>query len=260
MSLIAPRRAAADSAPDPVEVPTDHREAGGRWRNILPLCALVVLLSVVAAVMVERRHETIRGARAQIVLVFPGDTSDDSRERLVKTQSQVLASRSVLDPAARRNGLTARELDAKLSIDTSLRSDVLTITTSDPNATTAKRLTAAIADRYLELSRGLVPESDEGEALVRRRIAEVRRELDGADEEEREELRDRIGRLQEWILELQVEALERPRARLLTAAFVLEEPLRPQPGRAAAGGLGVGLVLAAALALLLRRWGTRRRG
>ena len=260
MSLTAPRDHVGEAPPEPVEPSPPSESAGGRWRNIIPLCAMVVLLAVSVAVLVERRHETVRGARAQIVLVFPGDTSDDSRERLVKTQSQVLSSRSVLDPAAKANGLTAPELDAKLSIDTSLRSDVLTITTRDPDPATAERLSAAIADRYLELSRRLVPESDEGEALVRKRIADIRRELAGAGDDERDVLQDRIGRLQEWILELQVDALERPRARLLTPAFVLEEPLRPQPLRAAAGGLGIGLVLAAALALLLRRWGTRRRG
>ena len=258
MSLTTPRRHAAELPPEPPAPASADLRTGGQWRHILPLCALVVLLAVVVAVLVERRHETIRGARAQIVLVFPGDTSDDSRERLVKTQAQVLSSRSVLDPAARANGLTTPELDAKLSIDTRLRSDVLTITTSDPDAATAERLTGAIADRYLELSRRLVPESDEGEALVRRRISDLRGQLDGADDEERAVLRDRIGDLEEWILELQVDALDRPRARLLTPAFVLEEPLRPQPERAAAGGLGIGLVLAAALALLLRRWGTRR--
>lgn len=259
MSLITPRRQTAAPA-QPVEPPAADRRSGGRWTNILPLCALVVLLAVAAASLVERRHETIRGARAQIVLVFPGDTSDDSRERLVKTQAEVLSSRSVLAPAARVTGLTVPELDAKLTIDTRLRSDVLTITTSDPDAATAERLTAAIAERYLELSRRLVPESDEGEALVRERLQAVRRDLARADDDDKDALRDRIGDLEEWILELQVDALERPRARLLTPAFVLEEPLRPQPERAAAGGLGIGLVLAAALALLLRRWGMRRRG
>ena len=257
MSLTAPRG-------HDVEYPEDDfdrqagRPAGVSWTVIGLVSLGLIALAVVAAVLIERRHETIHGARAQIVLVFPGNTADDSRERLVKTQSEVLSSRSVLGPAAEENGLTATELDAKLSVDTALRSDVLTITTGDADPATAQRLTASVADRYLELSRDLVPESDEGEALVQRRIQEARRELTRVPEDERFAVRDRITRLQEWILELQVEALERPRARLLTRTYVLDKPLRPQPRRAAAAGLGIGLILAAGVAVVLRRLGGRR--
>lgn len=259
LSVSAPPEFDLDESPGRQSPPPSGAGTGFPWRVILPLCLAIVGLTVAAAVIVERRHETIQGARSEIVLIFPGNTADDSRERLVKTQSEVLRSRAVLQPVAESNQLSSSQLQEKISIDTGLRSDVLTITASDREPATAQRLAAATAERYLELSRRLVPESDEGEALVRRQIRNVRGELARASAEERPRLDDRIARLQEWVLQLQVEALDRPRARLLTSAYVLDEPLRPQPRRAAAGGLGIGLLLAAAAALTLRRWGPRRR-
>jgi uncharacterized protein involved in exopolysaccharide biosynthesis len=63
----------------------------------------------------------------------------------------------------------------------------------------------------------------------------------------------RIGSLQDRLTELQVLQITDAGARILTPAYLVDEPLEPQPQRAAAAGGLAGLFLACLVLLVVAR-------
>lgn len=222
---------------------------------------LIVGLTVAAAVALSKRAETVYGGRADVVFVGLGDDSSDVRDRTLNTQRELVLSRAVLVPVARS---VRRPLaDVRDAVDVSLApDDLVRITASDTDPRTARSLAGRVAKDYIGVNGGLSAEQRAAEKLIQDQILVVRERLRRSPEDQRYIFTDRVNRLEDQLLEQRVERLSQPAPapRLLTAPYVLDDPLSPKPLRAAAVGLVLGSVLATVVivVLLRRRW--RRAG
>jgi uncharacterized protein involved in exopolysaccharide biosynthesis len=207
---------------------------------------------------VGSRGEKVYGARVDILYVAARDTPDDARERILSTQRELLLSRGVLASVAREVGVPLETLRGKVEVDGGL-DDLLRITVGDPDPRRALRYVQVLTDRYLEVSGGLGEEQNTARELLEREIRSLTRRERGAEEGEAAQLRDRIGRLRDRVLELEVESLGVERAEVLSRPYVLSDPLSPKPLQAATIGLLAGLALATATVVILARLGAGRR-
>ncbi len=231
--------------------------AGPSIAGLVALALVIVGLTVAAAVVVSQRAEKVYGGRADVVFVALGEESSDVRDRTLNTQKELILSRAVLLPVARDVRRPLAELED--AVDVSLApDDLVRITVADADPRTARTLATRVTRTYMSLSGDLSAEQREAEALIREQIAVVRRRLQQAPQDQRYIFTDRLNRLEDQLLQQRVDRLSEPQPapRLLTAAYVLDEPLSPKPLRAAALGLVVGLLLATAVVVVLlrRRW------
>jgi uncharacterized protein involved in exopolysaccharide biosynthesis len=220
--------------------------------GIVAACLAILLVAVVSAVVVSGLRDKVYGARVDILYLVARETPDDARERILSTQEALIHSRAVLGPVARRNGVALDELEGAVSVDAGLN-DLLRLTVADKDRDRALMLARDVTSQYLRVSSALSPEATRGRDLLQREIGRLTVRARSASGEERQILSERIGRLQDRIVDLEVEDLAVPRAQVLSPAYALEDPLSPDPTRAAIGGLLVGLVVATGAAVLMFR-------
>ena len=238
--------------------PALPHDPGTRRRGLPPeagiaaACLAIVFIAVVSAFLVSAVRDKVYGARVDILYVVARDTPDDARERVLATQQALIRSRAVLEPVARRDGVPLDELQRAVSVDVGLN-DLLRLTVADQDRDRARSLVRNVTTQYLRVSSRVSPEAARGRELLRRQIDRLTVRARSAPEEERQILGERIGRLEDLIVDLEVEDLADPRAKVLSPPYLLEDPVSPDPTRAAIGGLLVGLVLCAGVTVLIFR-------
>jgi uncharacterized protein involved in exopolysaccharide biosynthesis len=250
------------------------------WTSRAALAAAVaalVVLPALAAYLWSSSSPQVWAARAE-VLFTGGDTQVAQRaEQQTATQVVVLGSRPVLEPAAEVLGRDVTSLEEALDVEQVEDSEVLRVTVVDPNPDAARRAAQAVVDQYvamvsgpaggdaaqLELLQADLTQLDTRFREVNDRLAAIVRPSAPARvlaeqarlENEARVLGQRVADLQDRITGLRLTDLDRsPPSRVLTPAYVLDDPVGPQPWRAAAAAAVVGTVVAAlALAVLARR-------
>lgn len=253
----------------------------GRWdrwpaRPLLAACAAVLLLPPLLATSLSLALSPVYAVEVEILYRGPGTTSDQGFERELATQELVLRGRTLIDEAAEEAGLDGEDLAKAVHVETVDTSNVILLRVEDEDPRRADAVAGSLVRQYLEVLDEQVEVSssealgrellEERTRLVSERLAEVERQLvdrevavrTGTAEalvlsEEAVALRQQVNILQSQLVELELRALQRNTewARVLTPPRVLDEPVSPQPLRAFAAGLLVGLVLSGGLALVL---------
>jgi hypothetical protein len=152
------------------------------------------------------------GASAEFIVTPRPELSDAAVERALLTQVMVMTSDPVLRPVAGRAGMPLPRLRAAISAEIVGRTNVLHLQVADPDQARATRLVVLITDEYL------------------RRVAPPAPAADADGEQEPPATRSAV----------------------LSAAGPLDAPVQPRPLQALAGGLLIGLLVAAlTLAVLI---------
>lgn len=250
------------------------------WTSRVALAAAVaalIVLPALAAYLWSGSSPEVWAARAE-VLFTGGDTQVAQRaEQQTATQVVVLGSRSVLQPAAEALGRDVTALEDALDVEQVEDSEVLRVTVVDPDPDAARQAAQAVVDQYvtmvggpaggdaaqLELLQADLTQTDTRNREVNDRLAAIAEPSppagvlaeQGRLENEARVLGQRIADLQDRITQLRLTDLDTsPPSRVLTPAYVLDDPVAPQPWRAAAAAAVVGTVVAAvALAVRARR-------
>jgi capsular polysaccharide biosynthesis protein len=234
----------------PPPVPEPIPPARPDLRRIAVVCVAVVVAATGSALLVAGRGPTVYGGRSDLLMVpAPGEPLD-VRDRDIATTRELLLSRAVLVPVAARTGTTPEALRSKVSVQAGLRNDLIHLTVGDRRPARAVGLARAVTAQYLKLA-GEVANGGAAQNRLDRQIARLTAQAADAPAARAAILRSRILRLQERRVELDGQSGAAPR--LLSAPYLMAKPLSPRPLRALAGGLVVGLALAAAAAALLIR-------
>jgi uncharacterized protein involved in exopolysaccharide biosynthesis len=241
---------------------------------LVQLCVLIVVGAAIAAHLYSDRQQEIFGGRAEILYEGRETPSATEAVRQMATQRALLDSASTLGPIAGRFGLALDDLDEHVSVESVGDSNVLRLTVGHPDPALAVAVTQAVAESYIaQVRRGESPELEMAKSLIESRIEELAGQLsdlqrrfansqrqvvaatqspveDGQLLAEMQSLLGRIGGLQDRLTELELQQITDSGARILTRAYLLDEPLEPQPLGAAAAGAIAGLFVAC-LALLV---------
>ena len=258
------------------------RKRRGRGRRAL-LAAVIVLLIVGPAAVagwISARSEPTYAARAEVLFEDPAITDAQTMERAMTTQQLLLQSRQLVDAAATAVRRDRQELSEDLTVEVVEQSDLLRVTVEDTDDERALAATTALVQAYVDAAaalatanstaaqeRGILQPQVDGLAtrlneiqarlaqLVRIAIpsaaqAQEARTLEG----EAQIIRQRLVDLQAQLLDVDLRAVQEatPPARVATPPYVLDDPVGPQPLRAAAAGLLLGVLLATGLVLLVR--------
>jgi uncharacterized protein involved in exopolysaccharide biosynthesis len=243
---------------------------------LLQLCVLTVVGAAIASYLYSDRRQEIFGGRAEILYEGREIRSATEAERQIATQRALLESASTLGPIAGRFGPALDDLDEHVSVESVGDSNVLRLTVGDADPALAVAVTQAVAESYIaQVRRGESPEIEKAKGLIESRIEELAGQLsdlqtrfgnaerqvaarqstveDGQLLAEMQSLLGRIGSLQDRLTELEVQQITDAGARILTRAYLLDEPLEPQPLRAAAAGAIAGLFVACLAVLVAGR-------
>ena len=240
---------------------------------LVQLWLLIVVGAALSAYLYSDRRQEIFGGRAEILYEGREIASATDAERQIATQRALLDSASTLGPIAERFGLALDDLDEHVSVESVGDSNVLRLTVGDPDPELAVAVTQAVAESYIaQVRRVESPKLEKAKGLIESRIEELAGQMsdlqkrygnaeryvaatqstvdDGQLLAEMQSLLGRIGSLQDRLTELEVQQVTGAGAHILTRAHLLDEPLEPQPLRAAAAGAIAGLFVAC-LALLV---------
>jgi capsular polysaccharide biosynthesis protein len=239
-----PLQAAQESAPPPRP----------ELKRVAAICVAIVAIAAASAVLVGGRGPTVYGGRSDVLVVPSPAAPLDVRDRDLATQRDIILSRAVLVPVAASNATTAEALRAKVSVQAAVRNDLMHITVGDRRRARALGLTRAVTAQYLKVAGDVADGSSRAGRRLDREMARLTARAARASGSEALIIRSRVQRMQDRRLDL--DGQNQLTARLLSAPYVLAQPLAPKPLRALAAGLVLGLVLAAvAAALLVRRAG-----
>jgi hypothetical protein len=247
--------------------PTTRPPRSRRGRLALGLLALaIVAVSGAGAYLVASAGQTRYGARA--ALLYDEDTAQSVNDgpRVMATQRALLQSDSVLVPAA-NTVIDVDVLRKRLSVELA-QDSVMRVTVEDPSRARALLLTRRVVEEYVKRVSELSAAAPADEqAFVRRRLRQVGGRLAAeeralgklpqtsraapAAEERVRALLDQQTGLQDRLLDLRLAPA--PEARVLSAPVALDAPVQPRLVPAAAAGLAVGLLIAAAVLLALER-------
>ncbi|MBW3638388.1 MAG: hypothetical protein KY451_00825 [Actinobacteria bacterium] len=230
----------------------------------------LMLLTMLCAYLASASQPTVYGAQADVLFEVTGTAQEF--ERQLATQEVLLGSRGVLAPVAERLDVSLRELTGSQEVEQIAGSQVLRAQVRNKDPELAVRLAQAIADSYVSsVTSGVSATGADEERRILGEITELsvtaaagRSRLEQiaaaraaappggalvATQEERElQLQDvglsqRISALQSRLSDILVERENATRARVLTPAYLLDEPVGPKPLRSAAAGAMVGLLL-----------------
>jgi hypothetical protein len=263
-ALVADRPAAGpEERPRPGHVRLSGRPLAG-------VLAALLLVSPVGAGVISSLQAPVYAAEADVLYVSSDVTDSQGTERELATQQLLLQSRPMIEAAAESSRRPAADLADSVSVDVLDQSNVLRLRVEDPDRQRAVEAAASLVDQYVdavsEQAAASSTAAEERELLqaevetLTTRLGEILAAPSGdpADQEAREKERMSIGQrlteLQEQILDAGLRAVQERsgRAQVFAAPSVLDEPVAPQPLRAAAGGALLGLLLATGLWTLLR--------
>jgi capsular polysaccharide biosynthesis protein len=233
------------------------------------LALLIIAVAAGAAYVVADRMDKSYAARAQLQLIIPTDGSADSASRSLVSQALAVRSRSVLDRTAKATNLSTDELDKRVKSRVLPDSEIIEVDVEDHDPATALTILNQLLSDYLAPA---APQPDSPAAAfitsqiaaVDQQIADVDRRLAAlpANSNSRESLQlatERAGLLArrdvllQNSLELSIRKLSAAEVALLAAPYVLEDPVSPQPIRAAVLAAAVGSIIAASAAYLILR-------
>ncbi|MGY1886090.1 hypothetical protein ACI799_12425 [Blastococcus sp. SYSU DS0753] len=240
------------------------------------MAALLLLPAGIAFVVASLRPDTY-AARAEFLL--DDGTGSGTVEQQTATLLSLLSTRSVLAPIAEGHGITVEELENSIEIEQLEAGNVVRITVADEDPDVARAIAEDLVDSYSDLVAGLRGGTAELN-LLNERLADlvarqgvIRTELQQlasssaqADVERARQLQLESDLLQQQISELQGRAVDleaevlaaRDAIKLIGSPYVLDAPVAPQPVRAAAIGLLIGIVLTVGTALVVGRSHTTR--
>jgi uncharacterized protein involved in exopolysaccharide biosynthesis len=243
---------------------------------LVQLCLLIIIGAAIAAYLYADRRQEIFGGRAEILYEGQEVRLATEAERQIATQQALLKSASTLGPVAEQFRLAPDDLDEDVSVESVGDSNVLRVTVGHADPAIAVEVTQAVAEAYIaQVVRAESPELEEAKSLIHSRIKELTAQLAGLQKSldkgkeklaaprlpandsqvlaEVESLLGRIGSLQDRLTELELQQITAAGARILTPAYLLDEPLEPQPFRAGAGGGIAGLFVACLTLLIVGR-------
>ncbi len=250
-------------------------------RRLAIMSTLVLVLAVLTGYLASAVQPTVYAAQADVLYEVTGSAQEG--ERQLATQEVLLGSRGVLAPAAERFDVPLRELTRSQRVEQIAGSQVLRTEVRNQDPALAVQLAQAIADSYVgSVSSGELDTGVEQERRLRDEITDLsitvatgRARLEqiaaaraaavgqggalAATPEERQlQLQDtglsqRISALQAQLTEILVARENANSARVLTPAYLLDEPVGPRPLRAAAAGALLGILLIAGLLALASR-------
>ena len=288
MSTVTTRTPPMRPEPTPVEPPSPPRPLPRRRRAAgWAVLATVVLLAPPAlSTAVSATRPTTYAAQADILYRGADTTSSQSIDRELATQQVLLASRPLVDEAATLVGREPRDLADDVSVEVVDASSILRLRVVDTDSARAQRAVESLAEQYTAaVATDPASQADEQErALLATRADELAERLEAvtarvteiaavdpapaalateqrALESEAQVLRQEVATVEAQVVELDRRVLQRPgaSASVVAGALVLDEPVGPQPLRAAAAGLLLGLLLLAGVVAVARSTGVRRR-
>jgi uncharacterized protein involved in exopolysaccharide biosynthesis len=183
------------------------------WKAIV-LTFLIVVVFAGASVGYSLLQPIVHGAQAEFILTPRPELSDTSVDRTMVTQTMIIQSNSVLGPVARQADMPLNRLRDGVSAEIVGRSNVLRLTVGDRDQAQAVRLAQMISTEYLRTS------GASASAVTAPPTGDRTRPITPS---------------------------------VLTAASPLDHPLQPQPLRALAAGVLLGLLAAAAAVTVMVR-------
>jgi capsular polysaccharide biosynthesis protein len=237
-----------------------------RW-----LVTAAVLLGALLGSGWAARQPTLYQGVARVVLAAPGTTSLPGEAsqppvepaRYLDSQAQLMRSPPVLERAVTLSGnrISVETLRQRLDVEVAQDADLLTIRVLDPTAKGAAQLADAVPAAYEQVvahqSREAVARLLRARSKLKTRLAEAQTELARNPTDPRLLAECRVLTGQDGEVLRQLRALERSRPVLVwERAAVPKQPISPNPGRAMAIGMLLGLLVAAVLVW----WLTRRQG
>lgn len=282
MSLVTPT---AETAPGAPASPPPSGDRAARSRRlptaaVAGLVAALLVLPTAGAAGLSALQPPVYAAQVDVLYEGPVTGSAQSIERELATQQVLMTSRPLVDRAARAAGVPGQELAAAATVEVVEESNVLRLQVADTDPDRARAAARAIVDEYVAAVReqaatsgGAAQERDLLAAQVQDLTAQLAEKVaqvanlaatpspsasvqsqQRAAEAEAQLIRQRLSEVQKQALAAELSVLEESsgRAQVLAEPSLLDDPIAPQPLRAAAGGALVGLVLAAALVALLR--------
>lgn len=281
-----PAKDAQERPSTPAPRVTATRGPRRMFRLVLGCAAAFLLLAPpVAAAALSAAQAPTYGVVADIVFEGDSSASSETADRELATQRLLLLSRSAIAQAAQEAGRSAKELTKDTSVEVPEGSSILRLQVEDKSAATARAIaeslvtqyTTAVEDRRtarLADQRELIGTQIDGRTKrlteITARISAVAAQIGVVPstrtapaglvaeqqglEAEAQLIRQQVADLQTQLVEIDVLNLEggAGRADVLVSPTVLDEPVAPQPLRAAAGGVLVGLLLVFALLTLVR--------
>lgn len=226
-----------------------------RRLGVIVLCALVTASAAVGVSLLEQRKYS---ASAELLFRNPGleqtlfgvtpaapsgDPTRDAATNIKLVSLEVVAARTA---RALGGGLTRSDVQNHVTVAAEGQSNVVSVTATAADPKLAARLADTFCEQFIAFRRDADRATiSDAERLLRRRIDAIPpRERDS---EERRELASRAEQLQ--ILA----SLQTGNAELVQPAVVPDTASSPRPVRAGILGLGLGLLLGLATALLLSR-------
>ena len=244
-----------------------------RIRTVLLVTAavLLVLLPAALAGYLSAQQPPTYAAVADVLYTPVDSGNTDAVDREMATQQHLLTDRNALATAGRPVGRSATAVLQSLTTEVLDGSDVIRLTVEDESARVARSLAASLVAQYTaEVQARSTARLDEQRSAVEAQISALNTRLGAVIDRTRAiaasglilppvlQAEQRSLESEELVLRQQISALQEeavrwtvdnpdagmPTADVLTPATVLEEPVGPQPLRAAAAGGLLGLLLA----------------
>lgn len=273
-SVDAQPDAAESVAPPTVPRPSVRWSVPGRGRtSLLAAVALLLVVPTVVGYLFSASQSEVYAARTELVIAIP--EASNTAEQQTATLVSMLDSRALLEPVAAEYDMEIQELQERIGREQVEGGNVLRVTVQGTDRDRALSVASTLAGNYVNLVTELGTDTARPEYLadeiarltaqqaeIRARLLQLSGSALDADVELARQLRGDSDALQQRIADLEQSAVEMeaqrveavPLIRLLGEPYLLAEPVSPQPLRAAAAGLLVGIVLSAGLlTIVLRR-------
>jgi uncharacterized protein involved in exopolysaccharide biosynthesis len=148
--------------------------------EILRLCLLACLIVVIGAAIGYASSWLIQaqyGARSEILYTLREDqpTGFLREDRNLSTQVQLLRSRAVLEPVARKHGLTDKDLGRKLHIDLVSGTEVMNLRLDDPSRRAGRTVLQEVLDQYMTVADHVAPSTLR--TYLNKQLADVRDQM-----------------------------------------------------------------------------------
>ncbi|GLZ48230.1 hypothetical protein Acsp06_44150 [Actinomycetospora sp. NBRC 106375] len=199
--------------------------------------------------------------RATVLYVISQDqpTGFLREDRNLTTQQLLMSSNAVTAPVAGQFGLSAEDLQRKMTVTLADGSELLTVDVRDPSQDLAVRIAAAVSTQYLQVSAASQPVADQARFLqdqlnvVAGQINALQTANTPASLAQLPAVSLRQSQLAQQLDQVNLVQIAQPTARLVVPAFPVGQ-VSPRPWFGAATGAVAGLIVAiVTVAVLARR-------
>jgi capsular polysaccharide biosynthesis protein len=247
------------------------------------LCVLLVVIPAASAYVISSLQQDRYGARSEVVYQVVNSQTPQLADQELRTQLLLMTGRATLSAVAADYGMSLADLEDAVQVEQPNDSQMLRLTVTGKDRDRIKKIATSIVDAYAVAVRAgdttlgqrqvlqetLTQLQGEREKASRKLIdlskqrssaeaagnpADVIRAEQSQSQADMNALTARTTDVQRRLVALQVAAVaDAPRVRVTTPAYIMDEPVSPRPLRDAAGGVLVGLLLAAGLLLVVSR-------